>query len=853
MGDAVADLDRLAVLAGRSWRVADLPGGLTNHNVRVTSTDEGPPIDIVVRCSQSDAGLLGIDRDHEHLNTAAAAEAGVGAPVIEYRPDLRMLAIGFLEGRALDNPDFADPGVLTRAADACRRLHAGPRFTGEFDMFQRQATYRRTVAERDFPVPAEYDDHAAAWESVRKALAARPRPTVPCNNDLLAANYIDDGDRVWLIDYEYSGNNEATFELGNTATECDFTARAGRGVDDGVLRRPDPRGPGPGPARGAVQRLRLVAVGLHPGGLEPAGLRLPLLGDGALREGGGRLPRAGLRRAPRGRRRVTELPTRARVVVVGGGIIGCSVAYHLAKLGWTDVLLLEQGHLSGGSTWHAAGLVGPLRATESGTQLVQYSAELYAALEAETGMATGYRGVGGVVVARTEDRMVQLRRTAANAVAYDMECEVVGPARAQELWPAMRVDDLLGALWLPGDGKVNPTDVTQSLAKGARMLGVTIAEKTRVLDVEVEERAGGRRVRAVRTDRDGGEHRIETEIVVNCAGQWAKALGDQVGVTVPLHSAEHFYVVTDAVEGCHPDLPIMRDPDGWTYFKEEVGGLVVGGFEPDAKPWRSPDDLPHPFEFQLLEEDWEHFSVLMDEALVRVPSLAETGIRKFYNGPESFTPDNQFLLGAAPELDGYYVGAGFNSVGIASAGGAGRALAEWIVAGEPTMDLVGVDVRRFAPLPRRQRLAAVPGGGGARAALRDPVAQPRGRVGAPAEGLAVARHAGRRGGGVRHQDGLGAAERVPSRRPGVHLGQAVVAGRLGSGATGHPHRGCGLRPDVVQQVRRRRAGRPSGPAVDLCRGRRRTGRLAASTRRSSTPGRRTRRTSPSPGPPRTSS
>ncbi len=284
--------------------------------------------------------------------------------------------------------------------------------------------------------------------------------------------------------------------------------------------------------------------------------------------------------------------------------------------------------------------------------------------------------------------MIQLRRTAANATAYDMECELISPERAQELWPPMQVDDLLGALWLPGDGKVNPTDVTQSLAKGARMGGATIAERVRVIGIEVT----NRRVTGVRTDRGD----VETEVVVNCAGQWAKALGDQVGVTVPLHSAEHFYVVTEAIEGAHPDLPIMRDPDGWTYFKEEVGGLVVGGFEPEAKPWRSPDDLPYPFEFQLLEEDWDHFSVLMDEALVRIPALAETGIRKFYNGPESFTPDNQFLLGAAPELDGFYVGAGFNSVGIASAGGAGRALAEWIVEGEPTSDLVGVDVRRFA-------------------------------------------------------------------------------------------------------------------------------------------------------------
>ncbi|MEI5675241.1 MULTISPECIES: GcvT family protein [unclassified Nocardioides] len=390
---------------------------------------------------------------------------------------------------------------------------------------------------------------------------------------------------------------------------------------------------------------------------------------------------------------MADLPSRARVVIVGGGVIGTSVAYHLTRLGWTDVVLLEQGRLSGGTTWHAAGLVGPLRASESGTRLVQYSAELYDSLEAETGLATGYRNVGGVIVARTEDRMVQLRRTAANAAAYDLPCELVSPERAQELWAPMRVDDLRGALWLPGDGKVNPTDLTQSLAKGARQRGARIVERVRVTGFDVTETPAGRRVTGVRTD----EGDVEAEVVVNCAGQWAKALGDLVGVTVPLHSAEHFYVVTEAIEGAHPDLPIMRDPDGWTYFKEEVGGLVVGGFEPEAKPWRSPDDLPYPFEFQLLEEDWDHFSVLMDEALLRIPALEHTGIRKFYNGPESFTPDNQFLLGEAPELDGFFVGAGFNSVGIASAGGAGRALAEWIVAGEPQDDLVGVDVRRFAP------------------------------------------------------------------------------------------------------------------------------------------------------------
>jgi glycine cleavage system aminomethyltransferase T/glycine/D-amino acid oxidase-like deaminating enzyme len=390
---------------------------------------------------------------------------------------------------------------------------------------------------------------------------------------------------------------------------------------------------------------------------------------------------------------MSDIPARAQVVIVGGGVMGCSVAYHLTRLGWTDVLLLEQGHLSGGTTWHAAGLVGPLRASESGTRLVQYSAELYASLEEETGLATGYRNVGGVIVARTEDRMVQLRRTAANAAAYDLDCELISPERAQELWPPMQVTDVLGAIHLPGDGKVNPTDLTQSLAKGARTGGATIREQVRVTGFELDPTSRRPRVTVVHTDRGD----VECEVVVNCAGQWAHAVGAMLGTTVPLHSAEHFYVVTEAVEGTHPDLPIMRDPDGWTYFKEEVGGLVVGGFEPEAKPWRAPDDLPHPFEFQLLEEDWDHFSVLMDEALHRVPGLGETGIRKFYNGPESFTPDNQFLLGRTPEVDNAFIGAGFNSVGIASAGGAGRALAEWIVEGEPTGDLVGVDIRRFAP------------------------------------------------------------------------------------------------------------------------------------------------------------
>ena len=382
------------------------------------------------------------------------------------------------------------------------------------------------------------------------------------------------------------------------------------------------------------------------------------------------------------------LPDRARAVVVGGGVIGTSVAYHLTDLGWSDVVLLEQGQLSGGTTWHAAGLVGQLRATQSGTRLVQYSTELYSRLEDEVGLATGFKRCGGVTVASTDDRMTQLRRTAATAAAFGLECELISPTQARELFPVMQVDDLVGAIWLPGDGKANPTDLTSALAKGARRRGAKVIERVRVLDLLTRRGA----VTGVRTDRGD----IEADVVVNCAGQWAKQVGAMCGVNVPLHSAEHFYVVTEQIDGVHREMPILRDPDGYTYFKEEVGGLVVGGFEPEAKPWVSPDALPYPFEFQLLDEDWDHFAVLMENALRRVPALDHAGIRKFYNGPESFTPDNQFVLGEAPEVRNFFVGAGLNSVGIASAGGAGRALAEWIVGGEPSTDLSEVDIRRFA-------------------------------------------------------------------------------------------------------------------------------------------------------------
>ena len=382
------------------------------------------------------------------------------------------------------------------------------------------------------------------------------------------------------------------------------------------------------------------------------------------------------------------LPTQARAVIIGGGIVGCSVAYHLAKLGWREIVLLEQGQLSCGTTWHAAGLVGQLRAHQNLTRLIRYSCELYENLEAETGQATGWKRCGSLAVARTDDRMTLLKRTAAMARAHGVEAEVIGAADAGRLWPLMRADDLIGGVWIPGDGKVNPSDVTQALAKGARAGGVKIFERVKVTGVDI---AGGA-VTGVATDHGA----IACDIVVNCAGQWGRQVGRMCGVTVPLYSAEHMYIVTKEIDGVTPDLPVLRDPDGSIYFKEEVGGLVMGGFEPEAKPWGM-DGIPDGFEFTLLNEDWDQFEILMTNALIRVPALETAEVRQLVNGPECFTPDTNFILGEAPEVRNFFVGAGMNSMGIASAGGAGKALAEWIDAGEPTMDLWPVDIRRFAP------------------------------------------------------------------------------------------------------------------------------------------------------------
>jgi len=392
-----------------------------------------------------------------------------------------------------------------------------------------------------------------------------------------------------------------------------------------------------------------------------------------------------------------NLPSSAQIVIVGGGIVGCSTAYHLATLGETDVLLLDQGRLTCGTTWHAAGLVGQMRPNRTMTQMSKYGIELYATLEAQTGLATGWKQCGSVNVARTPERMKVLRKQLALARSFGVECHEISPAQAGERFPVMRTDDLQGGLWLPGDGKANPSDLCMSLAKGARQRGVKIMEGVEVTGVLIEN--GG--VAGIRTAQGD----VRCEVLVNCAGQWARQFGALAGVNVPLYSAEHFYIVTGRIPGVHPMLPVMRDPDGFIYYKEEVGGLVMGGFEPKAKPW-TVDPIPSTFQFQLLQEDWDQFEVLMANAMHRTPCLETAEIKMLLNGPESFTPDGNFILGEAPELRNYFVCAGFNSAGIANSGGAGRLMAEWITGGEPSTDLWDVDIRRFGAFTGNRRALA---------------------------------------------------------------------------------------------------------------------------------------------------
>ena len=383
-----------------------------------------------------------------------------------------------------------------------------------------------------------------------------------------------------------------------------------------------------------------------------------------------------------------QLPSRAQVVIIGGGIIGCSIAYHLTKRGWTDVVLLERKQLTCGTTWHAAGLVGQLRASQNMTRLAQYTTDLFRTLEAETGQATGMKQNGSISIARTAGRMEELVRGADMAKVFGLDVDVIDTAECKRLWPLMSTHDVIGGVYLPNDGQTNPSDTAAALARGAKQAGATIIEGVRVTGVTVTNgQASG-----VTTEAGS----IEAEYVVNCAGMWAREVGRMAGVNVPLHAAEHFYIVTEPVPDLPTTLPVMRDPDGCVYWKEDAGKLLIGCFEPVSKPWGM-DGIPDDFEFDELPEDYDHFEPILMDAMERAPILEKTGIRQFFNGPESFTPDDRYLLGPAPEIRNFYVAAGFNSIGIQSSGGAGKVLADWIIDGHAPADLWDVDIRRVVP------------------------------------------------------------------------------------------------------------------------------------------------------------
>ena len=388
---------------------------------------------------------------------------------------------------------------------------------------------------------------------------------------------------------------------------------------------------------------------------------------------------------------MTQLPAKARVVIVGGGVVGCSVAYHLTKLGWKDVVLLERKQLTSGTTWHAAGLIGQLRASANMTRLAKYSADLYRGLEAETGLATGMKTVGSVSVALTEARKEELFRSASMARGFGVPVEEMSPAEVKERYPHLNIEGVKAGVWLPTDGQGDPANIALALAKGARQRGALVAEGVKVTGITVE----GRRATKVAWAQGDATGEIAADHVVNCGGMWGREVGRMAGVNVPLHACEHFYIVTEPIPGL-TQMPVLRVPDECAYYKEDAGKYLLGAFEPNAKPWGMAG-IPEDFCFDQLQEDFDHFEPILERAVNRLPMLAEAGIHTFFNGPESFTPDDAYNLGQSLEVDNFWVAAGFNSIGIQSAGGAGMALAEWMETGEKPFDLGDVDVGRNQP------------------------------------------------------------------------------------------------------------------------------------------------------------
>ena len=384
-----------------------------------------------------------------------------------------------------------------------------------------------------------------------------------------------------------------------------------------------------------------------------------------------------------------SVPSKARAVIIGGGVIGCSVAYHLVKQGWTDVVLLERKQLTSGTTWHAAGLIAQLRASSNMTKLAKYTQELYGTLEAETGVATGFKRCGSITVALTEERKEEIFRQASMARAFGVEVERITPEEVKARYDHLNVDDVVAGVYLDKDGQGDPANIALAMAKGARQMGAKVLERTAVTGLQKQ----GRRVTGVEWNNGAETGVIDCDMIVNCGGMWGHEVGRMAGTNVPLQACEHFYIVTEAIEGL-TQLPVLRVPDECAYYKEDAGKILLGAFEPVSKPW---GPIPADFEFDQLPEDFDHFEPILEAAVNRLPMLAEAGIHTFFNGPESFTPDDAYHLGLAPEMDNVWVAAGFNSIGIQSAGGAGMALASWMDTGEKPFDLGDVDISRMQP------------------------------------------------------------------------------------------------------------------------------------------------------------
>ena len=389
---------------------------------------------------------------------------------------------------------------------------------------------------------------------------------------------------------------------------------------------------------------------------------------------------------------MTIIQDKAKVVIIGGGVIGCSVAYHLSKLGWSDVVLLERKQLTSGTTWHAAGLIGQLRASANMTKLAKYTQELYFDLEKETGVSTGFKRVGSISVALTNERMEELKRSAAMARAFGVDVEEISPREIQKRYPHINLERVVGGVFLGKDGQGDPANIALALAKGARQLGAKIHERVTVKKVFKNQN----KVTGLEwIDQNGDHGHIACEEIVNCAGMWGHSVGKMLGANIPLHACEHFYIVTEPIAEL-TQLPVLRVPDECAYYKEDAGKMLLGAFEPNAKPWGM-SGISDDFEFDQLPEDFEHFEPILEMAINRLPMLEKAGIHTFFNGPESFTPDDAYHLGRTPEMENVWVAAGFNSIGIQSAGGAGMALAQWMQDKEKPFDLGDVDISRMQP------------------------------------------------------------------------------------------------------------------------------------------------------------